>query len=64
MLVLTRKAGQTLKIGNNVVIEVLGPAGTRVKFGIHAPRETQIRRGELDELPPQEPLPEPVPRAA
>ncbi|MEM1227314.1 MAG: carbon storage regulator [Planctomycetota bacterium] len=48
MLVLSRKEGEKLVIGNNIVITVNRIAGNRVALGIDAPREISIVRGELD----------------
>lgn len=47
MLVLSRKEGQRLVIGDRVVVKVLEVTGGRVRLGIEAPREVSIRRGEL-----------------
>jgi len=47
MLVLSRKTGETIQIGNNVTITVLGVQGGVVKIGINAPRDVRILRGEL-----------------
>lgn len=47
MLVLSRKEGEKLVIGDNVVITVNRIAGNRVAIGIEAPREVAIVRGEL-----------------
>jgi len=47
MLVLSRKIGETLHLGDNVVIEVRRVAGSRVTLAIDAPRELRILRGEL-----------------
>lgn len=47
MLVLSRKEGEKLVIGDNVVITVNRIAGNRVAIGIEAPREISIVRGEL-----------------
>ena len=46
MLVLTRKHGEAIKIGD-VEVKVLGIKGNRVLIGIDAPKETNIRRAEL-----------------
>ncbi|MEM6978243.1 MAG: carbon storage regulator [Planctomycetota bacterium] len=48
MLVLSRKEGEKLVIGDNVVITVNRISGNRVAIGIDAPREVSIVRGELD----------------
>ena len=47
MLVLTRRAGEKLVIGNEIVIEVLAVNGDVVRLGIVAPRETSIHRYEV-----------------
>lgn len=62
MLVLSRKVGQKIRIGPQVVIEVLHLPGGRVKLGIEAPGLKIVR----DELPPEDPadVPHPVPQAA
>lgn len=47
MLVLTRKTGQKLLIGNNIEIKVLETHGESVKIGIEAPKDVPIYREEL-----------------
>jgi carbon storage regulator len=47
MLVLTRKAGEKIRIGENVTLTVLETAGNRIRIGIDAPAEVCILRGEL-----------------
>jgi carbon storage regulator CsrA len=47
MLVLTRKAEQKIRIGNDIVITVLKVQGDQVSIGIEAPKELQIVREEL-----------------
>ena len=47
MLVLSRKPGQTLVIGDDVVVTILEVNGERVKIGVEAPREIPVLRGEL-----------------
>ena len=49
MLVLSRKEGEQLVIGDNIVLTVNRIAGNRVAIGIEAPREVPIVRGELAE---------------
>ena len=51
MLVLSRKLGQDIVIGDGITVKVLHVAGGRIRLGIDAPRDCAIRRGEL---PPQE----------
>jgi carbon storage regulator len=47
MLVLTRKQGERLQIGNDVTITVLEVQGRRIRLGIEAPHSTRIMRSEL-----------------
>ena len=47
MLVLTRKADEKIKIGENIVISILSVEGSIVKIGIDAPREVNILRMEV-----------------
>lgn len=50
MLVLSRKEGEKLLIGDNIVLTVNRVSGNRVAIGIEAPRDVSIVRGELDRL--------------
>jgi carbon storage regulator len=47
MLVLSRKVGERILIGDNVVVEVLQVRGGHIRLGISAPAEVRIRREEL-----------------
>ena len=49
MLVLTRKLGENIRIGDNVKITVLEVRGTQVKLGIEAPPEVIVHREEIYE---------------
>jgi len=49
MLVLTRKPGQSIMIGDGVEVEVLSVAGDKVRLGITAPRDIEIFRNEVFE---------------
>ena len=49
MLVLTRKPGQSIMIGDGVQIQVLSVAGEKVRLGITAPRDVGIFRNEVYE---------------
>jgi carbon storage regulator len=51
MLVLSRKAGEKLMIGPNIVLTVLELHGGCVKLGCEAPQEIPIRRAEITEKP-------------
>jgi len=47
MLVIRRKVGQTLVIGEDVEVEILEAAGSNVKLGIRAPRSVSVARKEI-----------------
>ena len=47
MLVLTRKPGQSIMIGDGVEVQVLSVAGEKVRLGITAPRDVSIFRDEV-----------------
>ena len=47
MLVLSRKAGEVLAIGQDITVEVISVDGDRVRLGIQAPKDTRIFRKEL-----------------
>ncbi|WP_175073645.1 carbon storage regulator CsrA [Terribacillus sp. AE2B 122] len=47
MLVLTRKVGESLKIGDNIELKILSMDGEQIKLGINAPREIGIHRKEV-----------------
>jgi carbon storage regulator len=47
MLVLTRRAGESVMIGNDVVITVLEARGDVIRLGIQAPRDVQVHREEV-----------------
>ena len=47
MLVLTRKLGESIQIGENISIAVVGVRGNRVQLGIQAPRDVPIFRDEV-----------------
>ncbi|MDT8376696.1 MAG: carbon storage regulator CsrA [Mariprofundaceae bacterium] len=47
MLILTRKSGETITIGENIQIRVLGVKGGQVRIGIDAPREISVNREEV-----------------
>lgn len=47
MLVLSRKAGERIRIGKDVEITILRLTGGRVQIGVAAPRDVKVARGEL-----------------
>ncbi|MFZ4583696.1 MAG: carbon storage regulator CsrA [Acidimicrobiia bacterium] len=47
MLVLTRRANQSIMIGNDIVVTVLEVRGDQVRLGIKAPREVDVHREEV-----------------
>jgi carbon storage regulator len=63
MLVLSRKIGEKIHVGNDITIEVRRVAGNRVTLAVEAPREVRILRGELKEAAEAfEPEPEQISR--
>lgn len=66
MLVLSRKTGERIHIGNDITIEIRRVAGNRVTIALDAPRDVRILRGELEQAdrefrssPEENPGPEP-----
>lgn len=49
MLILTRRVGETLMIGDNVAVTVLGVKGNQVRVGITAPKDVTVHREEIYE---------------
>jgi carbon storage regulator len=44
MLILTRRLNETLVIGDNITVTVVGIAGSRVRIGVNAPRDVSVKR--------------------
>ena len=64
MLILTRRVSESLMIGDEVTITVLGVKGNQVRLGVNAPKDVAVHREEIyeriraegdDEEPPKEP---------
>ncbi len=52
MLILTRRVGERLMIGDDISVTTLGIKGNQVRYGITAPRDLPIRREEIYTPPP------------
>lgn len=56
MLILTRRVGETLMIGDDVTVSVLGVKGNQVRIGINAPKDVAVHREEIyDRLKEEQP---------
>ncbi|MFA7554484.1 MAG: carbon storage regulator CsrA [Spongiibacteraceae bacterium] len=60
MLILTRRIGENLIVGDDVTISVLGVKGNQVRIGIDAPKDVQVHREEIYNRIQQEKTGEPV----
>ena len=55
MLILTRRAGESIMVGDEVTVTVLGINGNQIRIGIDAPREITVHRKEVYERIQAEP---------
>ena len=49
MLILTRRVGETVVIGRNITVHVMGTKANQVRLGIDAPGDVEVHRGEVSE---------------
>jgi carbon storage regulator len=49
MLILTRRVGETLMVGDEVSVTVLGVKGNQVRLGVNAPKDVAVHREEIYE---------------
>lgn len=54
MLILTRRIGETLMIGDDIEVTVLGVKGNQVRLGIKAPKDVRVNREEIHQRIQQE----------
>lgn len=47
MLILTRRVGESLMVGDNVTVTVLGVKGNQVRIGVNAPKDVAVHREEI-----------------
>jgi carbon storage regulator len=49
MLILTRRVGETIMIGEDITVTILGVKGVQVRIGVNAPKEVAVHREEIHE---------------
>ncbi len=59
MLILTRRVGETLMVGDDVTVTVLGVKGNQVRIGVNAPKEVAVLREEFYQRIQKETVQEP-----
>ncbi|HLS99326.1 MAG: carbon storage regulator CsrA [Porticoccaceae bacterium] len=47
MLILTRRVGETLVVGDDITVTVLGVKGNQVRLGVNAPKDVSVHREEI-----------------
>jgi len=58
MLILTRRVGETVMVGNDVSVTIVGVRGNQIRIGINAPKHVPVHRKEVYERIQHEPLPQ------
>lgn len=58
MLILTRRVGESLMIGNEITVTILGVKGNQIRIGIDAPKDVSVHREEIYNKILQERTPE------
>ena len=58
MLILTRRVGEKVVIGDNVTVAIIGVKGSQIRIGINAPKDVIVHREEIYERIRHEQLPE------
>lgn len=53
MLILSRKPGESIHIGDDIIVDFFEISGNQIKIGIRAPKDVNIRRSELPPLEPK-----------
>jgi carbon storage regulator len=54
MLILTRRVSESIKIGSDITVTIMGVKGTQVRVGINAPKDVAVHREEVAERIKQE----------
>jgi carbon storage regulator len=49
MLILTRRVGETVMVGNDVTVTIVGVKGNQIRIGINAPKDVSVHREEIYE---------------
>ena len=49
MLILTRRVGETVMVGNDVTVTIVGVKGSQIRIGINAPKDVTVHREEIYE---------------
>lgn len=58
MLILTRRVGETLVVGDDITVTVLGVKGNQVRLGVNAPKDVSVHREEIYQRIQQEKQPD------